>query len=131
MHYSVWPLHHGLISRSVGSGQNRTICMILGFALFFGDGGFGNRLCWTIQEQEKSAKVSRRMNAIKEAHNSAVALEEMLRRNKAMEEPAMEALQELHAKCEKLKSLMFRVASETVEDEEALALANRANKEKK
>ncbi|XP_067316637.1 ADP-ribosylation factor-binding protein GGA2 isoform X2 [Anolis sagrei] len=79
------------------------------------------------EEQEKSAKVSRRMNAIKEAHNSAVALEEMLRRNKATEEPAMEALQELHAKCEKLKPLMFRVASETVEDEEALAEILQAN----
>ncbi|XP_062820598.1 ADP-ribosylation factor-binding protein GGA2 [Anolis carolinensis] len=79
------------------------------------------------EEQEKSAKVSRRMNAVKEAHNSAVALEEMLRRNKAKEEPAMEALEELRAKCEKLKPLMFRVASETVEDEEALAEILQAN----
>lgn len=32
-----------------------------------------------LQEQEKSAKVSRRLNALKEARSSAEALEEMLR----------------------------------------------------
>ncbi|XP_042294027.1 ADP-ribosylation factor-binding protein GGA2 isoform X2 [Sceloporus undulatus] len=84
------------------------------------------------EEQEKSAKVSRRMSAIKEAHSSAMALEEILSRFRAKEgdscpKPALEALQDMRAKCEKLKPLMFRVASETVEDEEALAEILRAN----
>ncbi|XP_042294031.1 ADP-ribosylation factor-binding protein GGA2 isoform X6 [Sceloporus undulatus] len=69
------------------------------------------------EEQEKSAKVSRRMSAIKEAHSSAMALEEILSRFRAKEgdscpKPALEALQDMRAKCEKLKPLMFRVATE-------------------
>ncbi|XP_062999258.1 ADP-ribosylation factor-binding protein GGA2 isoform X3 [Elgaria multicarinata webbii] len=79
------------------------------------------------EEQAKSAKVSRRMNAIKEAHSCAEALEEMLsgcqaREGAAIPKPALEVLQGVFAKGEKLKPLMFRVASETVEDEEALEI---------
>ncbi|XP_033023378.1 ADP-ribosylation factor-binding protein GGA2 isoform X2 [Lacerta agilis] len=77
------------------------------------------------EEQEKSAKVSRRLNALKEAHSSAEALEEMLsscRESKGAgtPPPTLELLQATFAKCERLKPLLFRVASETVEDEEAL-----------
>ncbi|XP_062999260.1 ADP-ribosylation factor-binding protein GGA2 isoform X5 [Elgaria multicarinata webbii] len=84
------------------------------------------------EEQAKSAKVSRRMNAIKEAHSCAEALEEMLsgcqaREGAAIPKPALEVLQGVFAKGEKLKPLMFRVASETVEDEEALAEILQAN----
>ncbi|CAI5792475.1 ADP-ribosylation factor-binding protein GGA2 isoform X1 [Podarcis lilfordi] len=77
------------------------------------------------EEQEKSAKVSRRLNALKEAHSNAEALEEMLRswqESKGAGTPTstLELLQATFAKCERLKPLLFRVASETVEDEEAL-----------
>ncbi|XP_077775286.1 ADP-ribosylation factor-binding protein GGA2 isoform X3 [Podarcis muralis] len=77
------------------------------------------------KEQEKSAKVSRRLNALKEARSSAEALEEMLRswresKGVGTTPSTLELLQATFAKCERLKPLLFRVASETVEDEEAL-----------
>ncbi|XP_034987913.1 ADP-ribosylation factor-binding protein GGA2 [Zootoca vivipara] len=77
------------------------------------------------EEQEKSAKVSRRLNALKEAHSSAEALEEMLSSWQASKVagtpmPTLQLLQATFAKCERLKPLLFRVASETVEEEEAL-----------
>ncbi|XP_061456191.1 ADP-ribosylation factor-binding protein GGA2 [Rhineura floridana] len=76
------------------------------------------------EEQEKSAKVSRRTNAIKEAHSSVEALEEMLSSRQARAGAGMpeslELLQDTATKCERRRPLLFRVASETVEDEEAL-----------
>ncbi|KAL8174942.1 UNVERIFIED_CONTAM: hypothetical protein K2H54_006794 [Gekko kuhli] len=84
------------------------------------------------EEQEKSAKVTRRTNAVKEARSHAEALEEMLSRCPArgggiMAQPELQELQDLQAECEKLKPLMFRVASETLEDEAALAEILQAN----
>ncbi|XP_066496668.1 ADP-ribosylation factor-binding protein GGA2 isoform X2 [Tiliqua scincoides] len=77
------------------------------------------------EEQEKSAKESRRAKAVQEALGSAEALAGMLNGCKAswgvgIPQASLEALQGLEAKCEKLKPLLFRIASETVEDEEAL-----------
>ncbi|XP_015285226.1 PREDICTED: ADP-ribosylation factor-binding protein GGA2 isoform X2 [Gekko japonicus] len=84
------------------------------------------------EEQEKTAKVTRRMNAVKEAQSHAEALEERLSRCPArgggiVAQPEPQELQDLQAKCEKLKPLMFRVASETLEDEAALAEILQAN----
>nr|XP_056722525.1 ADP-ribosylation factor-binding protein GGA2 [Euleptes europaea] len=84
------------------------------------------------EEQEKSAQVTRRVNALKEAHCHAEALEGMLSRCLAqgrgiVGQPELQELQGLQAKCENLKPLIFRVASETVEDEAALAELLQAN----
>ncbi|XP_060116679.1 ADP-ribosylation factor-binding protein GGA2 [Heteronotia binoei] len=85
------------------------------------------------EEQEKSAKVTRRTNALKEAHSHGKALEEMLSRCPAqgkgggVTHAEWQDLQDLQAKCEKLKPLLFRVASETLEDEAALAEILQAN----
>ncbi|XP_072838748.2 ADP-ribosylation factor-binding protein GGA2 isoform X1 [Pogona vitticeps] len=84
------------------------------------------------EEQERSAKASRRTNAVKEAHDTAKALEEMLSHYQARSgarspKPSLEALQDLRARCKKLKPLLFRVASETVENEVALVEILQAN----
>ncbi|XP_053132644.1 ADP-ribosylation factor-binding protein GGA2 isoform X2 [Hemicordylus capensis] len=84
------------------------------------------------EEEKKTARQSRRVRAVQDAHSNAEALEEMLSSYQAspggrVPQPALEALQELRAKCEKLKPLLFRVASETLEDEEALAEILQAN----
>lgn len=84
------------------------------------------------EEQEKSAMGARRMNTIKEAQSHAEALEEMLSRcsargGGALAQPEWQELQDLQAKCQKLKPRMFRVASETLEDEAALAAILQAN----
>ncbi|XP_067390209.1 ADP-ribosylation factor-binding protein GGA2 [Emydura macquarii macquarii] len=81
------------------------------------------------EEQEKAAKVSRRLIAIDEVHSNVNLLDEMLISYKKQELPKceLETLQSLFERCEKLRPLLFRFASETVEDDEALAEILQAN----
>ncbi|XP_038274273.1 probable glutamate--tRNA ligase, mitochondrial isoform X7 [Dermochelys coriacea] len=81
------------------------------------------------EEQEKSAKVSKRLNAIDEVHSSVKLLGEMLTSYKRQELPKsdLQILQSLFERCEKLRPLLFRLASETTEDDEALAEILQAN----
>uniref|UniRef100_A0A8C0HHN3 Golgi associated, gamma adaptin ear containing, ARF binding protein 2 n=1 Tax=Chelonoidis abingdonii TaxID=106734 RepID=A0A8C0HHN3_CHEAB len=81
------------------------------------------------EEQEKSAKVSKRLNAIAEVHSSVKLLGEMLTSYKRQElsKSDLQILQSLFERCEKLRALLFRLASETTDDDEALAEILQAN----
>ncbi|NXL29708.1 GGA2 protein, partial [Glaucidium brasilianum] len=74
------------------------------------------------EEQEKSAKVSRRVNTISEVSENVKCMDELLENYKRQElsKPDQETLQTLFQRCEKLRPLLFRLASETVDDDEAL-----------
>ncbi|XP_010000889.1 PREDICTED: ADP-ribosylation factor-binding protein GGA2 [Chaetura pelagica] len=90
-----------------------------------------NRLIKSIirEEQEKSAKVSRRVDAISEVSENAKRMDELLENYKRQElsKSDQETLETLFQRCEKLRPLLFRLASETVEDDEALAEILQAN----
>ncbi|GAB0196422.1 ADP-ribosylation factor-binding protein GGA2 [Grus japonensis] len=81
------------------------------------------------EEQEKSAKVSRRMNTITEVSENVKCMDELLENYKRQElsKCDQETLQTLFQRCEKLRPLLFRLASETVDDDEALAEILQAN----
>ncbi|NXC20598.1 GGA1 protein, partial [Corythaeola cristata] len=81
------------------------------------------------KEQEKSAKVSRRANAISEVSENVKRMDELLENYKRQElsKSDQETLQALFQRCEKLRPLLFRLASETVDDDEALAEILQAN----
>ncbi|XP_072204965.1 ADP-ribosylation factor-binding protein GGA2 isoform X2 [Excalfactoria chinensis] len=81
------------------------------------------------EEQEKSAKVSRRVNTISEVSENVKRMDELLEGYKRQElsKPDHETLQSLFQRCEKLRPLLFRLASETVDDDEALAELLKAN----
>ncbi|KAF1485021.1 UNVERIFIED_CONTAM: ADP-ribosylation factor-binding protein GGA2, partial [Eudyptes pachyrhynchus] len=74
------------------------------------------------EEQEKSAKVSRRVNTISEVSENVKRMDELLENYKRQElsKSDQETLQTLFQRCEKLRPLLFRLASETVDDDEAL-----------
>ncbi|NXT36604.1 GGA2 protein, partial [Pelecanoides urinatrix] len=74
------------------------------------------------EEQEKSAKVSRRVNTISEVSENVKHMDELLENYKRQElsKSDQETLQTLFQRCEKLRPLLFRLASETVDDDEAL-----------
>nr|XP_009918483.1 PREDICTED: ADP-ribosylation factor-binding protein GGA2-like [Haliaeetus albicilla] len=81
------------------------------------------------EEQEKSAKVSRRVNTISEVSENVKRMDELLENYKRQElsKSDQESLQTLFQRCEKLRPLLFRLASETVDDDEALAEILQAN----
>ncbi|XP_033921496.1 ADP-ribosylation factor-binding protein GGA2 isoform X1 [Melopsittacus undulatus] len=81
------------------------------------------------EEQEKSAQVSRRVNTISEVSESVKRMDELLENYKRQElsRSDQEALQTVFQRCEKLRPLLFRLASQTVDDDEALAEILQAN----
>ncbi|NXM57276.1 GGA2 protein, partial [Illadopsis cleaveri] len=84
-----------------------------------------NRLIQSVvkEEQEKSAQVSRRVSTISEVSENVRRMDELLQNYRRHElSPAdQDTLQALFQRCEKLRPLLFRLASEAVADEEALA----------
>ncbi|NXA38409.1 GGA2 protein, partial [Eudromia elegans] len=81
------------------------------------------------EEQEKSAKVSRRVNTISEVSENVKLMGELLDSYKRQElsQSDRDTLQNLFERCEKLRPLLFRLASETVDDDQALAEILQAN----
>ncbi|KAL9835885.1 ADP-ribosylation factor-binding protein GGA2 isoform 3-T3 [Geothlypis trichas] len=81
------------------------------------------------EEQEKSAQVSRRVNTISEVSENVKRMDEFLESYRRGElSPAdQDSLQALLQRCERLRPLLFRLASEAVPDEEALAEVLQAN----
>ncbi|KAM9222928.1 ADP-ribosylation factor-binding protein GGA2 [Leptosomus discolor] len=81
------------------------------------------------EEQEKSAKISRRVNTIREVSENVQRMDELVENYKRQElsRSDQETLQTLFQRCEKLRPLLFRLASETVDDDEALAEIFQAN----
>uniref|UniRef100_A0A8B9ZPB2 Golgi associated, gamma adaptin ear containing, ARF binding protein 2 n=1 Tax=Anas zonorhyncha TaxID=75864 RepID=A0A8B9ZPB2_9AVES len=74
------------------------------------------------EEQEKTAKVSKRVNTISEVSENVKQMDELLENYKRQElaKSDHETLQNLFQRCEKLRPLLFRLASETVDDDDAL-----------
>ncbi|NWU45564.1 GGA2 protein, partial [Hylia prasina] len=90
-----------------------------------------NRLIQSIikEEQEKSAQVSRRVNTIREVSENVRRMDELLEnyRRHQLSPADRETLEALFQRCEKLRPLLFRLTSEAVADEEALAEVLQAN----
>uniref|UniRef100_H0XCY2 Golgi associated, gamma adaptin ear containing, ARF binding protein 2 n=1 Tax=Otolemur garnettii TaxID=30611 RepID=H0XCY2_OTOGA len=81
------------------------------------------------EEQEKSEKVSRRVSAVEEVRSHVKVLQEMLSmyRRPGQAPPDQEALQVVYERCEKLRPTLFRLASDTTDDDDALAEILQAN----
>ncbi|XP_072463392.1 ADP-ribosylation factor-binding protein GGA2 [Notamacropus eugenii] len=90
-----------------------------------------NRLIKTLikEEQEKSEKVSKRISTIQEVHSNVKLMKEMLStcQGSKLEQLDLKNLQGLYEKCEKLRPTLFRLASDTVDDDDALAEILQAN----
>lgn len=74
------------------------------------------------EEQEKSEKVSKRVSAVEEVRSHVKVLREMLSmyRRPGQALPDQEALQVVYERCEKLRPTLFRLASDTTDDDDAL-----------
>uniref|UniRef100_A0A8D1WUZ9 Golgi associated, gamma adaptin ear containing, ARF binding protein 2 n=1 Tax=Sus scrofa TaxID=9823 RepID=A0A8D1WUZ9_PIG len=81
------------------------------------------------EEQEKSEKVSKRVSAVEEVRSHVKVLQEMLSRYRrpGQAPPDQEALQVVYERCEKLRPTLFRLASDTTDDDDALAEILQAN----
>uniref|UniRef100_A0A8D2FR42 Golgi associated, gamma adaptin ear containing, ARF binding protein 2 n=1 Tax=Theropithecus gelada TaxID=9565 RepID=A0A8D2FR42_THEGE len=81
------------------------------------------------KEQEKSEKVSKRVSAVEEVRSHVKVLQEMLSmyRRPGQALPDQEALQVVYERCEKLRPTLFRLASDTTDDDDALAEILQAN----
>uniref|UniRef100_A0A8C3VQI9 Golgi associated, gamma adaptin ear containing, ARF binding protein 2 n=1 Tax=Catagonus wagneri TaxID=51154 RepID=A0A8C3VQI9_9CETA len=81
------------------------------------------------EEQEKSERVSRRVSAVEGVRSHVQALREMLSRYRqpGQAPPDQEALQVVYERCEKLRPTLFRLASDTTDDDDALAEILQAN----
>ncbi|NXG23063.1 GGA2 protein, partial [Grallaria varia] len=90
-----------------------------------------NRLIQSVvrEEKEKSVQVTRRVNTINEVSENVKHMNELLENYRRQElSPAdQETLQTLFQRCEKLRPLLFRLASEAVADDEVLAEILQAN----
>ncbi|XP_074052340.1 ADP-ribosylation factor-binding protein GGA2 isoform X3 [Macrotis lagotis] len=90
-----------------------------------------NRLIKTLikEEQEKSEKVSKRVSTVQEVHSNVKLMKEMLSscQGPKLKQLDLKSLQGLYEKCEKLRPTLFRLASDTVDDDEALAEILQAN----
>ncbi|XP_069503500.1 ADP-ribosylation factor-binding protein GGA2 [Ambystoma mexicanum] len=90
-----------------------------------------NRLIKSIikEEQEKSEKISRRVSTINDVQTQTELLTEMLSKYQwGMLSPGdRQAMQGLYERCERLRPTLFRLASDTVDNDEALAEVLRAN----
>ncbi|MBN3313967.1 GGA1 protein, partial [Atractosteus spatula] len=84
----------------------------------------------TIKEkQEKMEKVSKRIATIEEVENNTKLLKELLEsyRRQQLSSSDRDTMKDLYEKCEKLRPTLFRLASDTVDNDEALAEILQAN----
>ncbi|XP_006892751.1 PREDICTED: ADP-ribosylation factor-binding protein GGA2 [Elephantulus edwardii] len=81
------------------------------------------------EEQEKAEKVSKRVSTVEEVRSHVTALQEMLTAHQGpgQSPPDQEALQVVYERCEKLRPTLFRLASETMDDDDALVEILQAN----
>ncbi|XP_055014096.1 ADP-ribosylation factor-binding protein GGA2-like isoform X2 [Boleophthalmus pectinirostris] len=79
-------------------------------------------------EQERAAKVKRREDLLKEAHSTSRQLQEMLEREAQSKKPSQD-IQGVFERCDRLRPTLFRLASETAEDDVALSQVLEANDE--
>ncbi|XP_037106386.1 ADP-ribosylation factor-binding protein GGA2-like isoform X1 [Syngnathus acus] len=81
------------------------------------------------EEQEKAEKASKREMTLKAVESSTKQLREMLDEHKEASFLPMDELKDLYESCERLRPSLFRLASDTVDDDEALAQILAANDE--
>ena len=81
------------------------------------------------EEQEKSEKVSKRVSAVEEVQSHVKVPQERLStyRRPGQAPPDQAALQVVYERCEKLRPTPFRLASDTTDDDDALAEVLQAN----
>ncbi|XP_062914786.1 ADP-ribosylation factor-binding protein GGA1-like isoform X1 [Mobula hypostoma] len=83
-----------------------------------------NRLIKSVirEDEEKAEKINKRIRLIEEVANSTKLLNEMLTmyQKDGLPENQIEILKNLYQRCEKLRPALFRLANDTVENDEAL-----------
>ncbi|KAM9325809.1 ADP-ribosylation factor-binding protein GGA1 [Gastrophryne carolinensis] len=80
------------------------------------------------EDQKRMEKISKRVNAIEEVNNNVKLLSEMLNAYRVEQSEGSEDLmKELYQRCEKMRPTLFRLASDTEDNDEALAEILQAN----
>ncbi|XP_028670279.1 ADP-ribosylation factor-binding protein GGA1-like [Erpetoichthys calabaricus] len=81
------------------------------------------------EDQEKKEKVAKRIAVVEEVENNCKLLNEMLISYKKcnISESDRQIIKGLYDRCEKLRPTLFRLASDTVDDDQALAEILQAN----
>ncbi|KAM6966451.1 ADP-ribosylation factor-binding protein GGA1-like [Tautogolabrus adspersus] len=81
------------------------------------------------EDQRRAEKVSKRVNAIQEVNESVTLLTQLLQDydSKATNQSNAELVQDLYQRCEKMRPTLFRLASDTEDNDEALAEILQAN----
>ncbi|XP_018115070.1 ADP-ribosylation factor-binding protein GGA1 isoform X2 [Xenopus laevis] len=81
------------------------------------------------EDQKRMEKISKRVNAIEEVNNNVRLLSDMLSTYKdgQTSEGSEDLMKELYQRCEKMRPTLFRLASDTDDNDEALAEILQAN----
>ncbi|XP_060890217.1 ADP-ribosylation factor-binding protein GGA1-like isoform X2 [Labrus mixtus] len=81
------------------------------------------------EDQRRAEKVSKRVNAIQEVNESVALLTQLLHDydSKATNQSNGELVQDIYQRCEKMRPTLFRLASDTEDNDEALAEILQAN----
>ncbi|KAM4651266.1 ADP-ribosylation factor-binding protein GGA1 [Discoglossus pictus] len=81
------------------------------------------------EDQKRMEKISKRVNAIEEVNNNVRLLSDMLGTYKVGQtsEGSEDLMKELYQRCEKMRPTLFRLASDTEDNDEALAEILQAN----
>ncbi|KAJ0000728.1 hypothetical protein NQD34_005748 [Periophthalmus magnuspinnatus] len=81
------------------------------------------------EDQRRTEKVSKRVNAIQEVNESVALLTQLLQEydSNTSSPSNAELLQDLYQRCEKMRPTLFRLASDTEDSDEALAEILQAN----
>ncbi|KAM9171458.1 ADP-ribosylation factor-binding protein GGA1 [Pangshura tecta] len=81
------------------------------------------------EDQKRMEKISKRTNAIEEVNNNVKLLTEMVTNYSEGEttESSEDLMKELYQRCERMRPMLFRLASDTEDNDEALAEILQAN----
>ncbi|KAM4717449.1 ADP-ribosylation factor-binding protein GGA1-like [Anableps anableps] len=81
------------------------------------------------EDQRRAEKVSKRVNAIQEVKESVALLTQLLQEydSTAANQGNADLIQDLYQRCEKMRPTLFRLASDTEDNDEALAEILQAN----
>uniref|UniRef100_A0A803TC29 Golgi associated, gamma adaptin ear containing, ARF binding protein 1 n=1 Tax=Anolis carolinensis TaxID=28377 RepID=A0A803TC29_ANOCA len=76
------------------------------------------------EDQKRMEKISKRVNAIEEVNNNVKLLTEMVTNYSKGEttESSEDLMKELYQRCERMRPMLFRLASDTEDNDEALGL---------
>uniref|UniRef100_A0A669Q729 Golgi associated, gamma adaptin ear containing, ARF binding protein 1 n=1 Tax=Phasianus colchicus TaxID=9054 RepID=A0A669Q729_PHACC len=82
-----------------------------------------------LRDQKRMEKISKRVNAIEEVNNNVKLLTEMVTNYSKGEttESNEDLMKELYQRCERMRPMLFRLASDTEDNDEALAEILQAN----